>query len=1054
MSYLIISMKKPPFVILLLLLGIAFVPAMSAGELVRIAGHEASADRVIARLNPEPTKPTKTPLSLSQLGVRIVKQFSIVEGLVVLEFDNIPQPNAVVPTEPDPDLEGRRLQNRITRLMRSGLFSYVEPNYIYHSTLQPSDTAYQNGTLWGLDNIAAPAAWDVTTGSTAVTVAVIDSGVNYLHQDLAGQMWTNPGEIPNNGLDDDNDGYVDNVFGINAITNDGDPMDDNQHGSHVAGTIGASANDAGPIVGVAWNIRIMACKFLDASGSGGLDDAIECIEFAQLNGAHIMNNSWGGGPYVQSLFDAIQATRDAGRLFVAAAGNESNNNDSNAAYPASYNVDNVISVAAIDINNGIANFSNYGSQSVHLGAPGVNIYSSIHTTPTAYASLNGTSMASPHVAGAAALLWSQFQPANVAEMLELRQRLLAGAVATPSLAGKTSTGGRLNIANSLTLSPDGNMEIAVFSESGQTVLADRPASFFVQASDLFPVTSATVTGSASFGGGAIAFLNDGIAPDLVAGDNIYSVSMDIPAEITSFTLEVDVSAPPKEPANQSVVFTVVPAPSNDFFVGREPITSIPATLTTSSRNATAEPGEGIHVYEPADYPGELPTPKSLWWTWTAPTDGVYSLSTDGSDFDTLLAVYRGNNVATLDLAGRNDDAGFDWTSTVVFPASSGTAYQFVVDGYYSLVDPFDPFSPTVTDFGGVQLNFKMNDPMINDNFADRTPFTGLNVAVTGHNVGSSWEPLEPEHFCYDPPLCYEPFATVWWSWTAPSTGPVTFSTAGSSFDTILAVYTGSSLGGLSQIASNDDADDIGWLTLASEVNFFAQAGQSYQIAVDTAAGVGNVELHVANAPPNDSFNNSISLTGDLVEAEGYTLNATFEAGEPSPVGNVFGRSIWWNWTAPRTGKVTLTTDGSNFDTTLVVYTGNSVSSLTSVVENNDRVDVKIRTSLVSFGATEGATYQIQLDGYEGLAGRARLTLMMDGRSELSELVLRPDGSATVDLLGEPNRIYVLESSGDLVNWSGTDTNTVVSRHLRFTDPTQDASDRFYRARPASLITEE
>ena len=182
------------------------------------------------------------------------------------------------------------------------------------------------------------------------------------------------GEIPGNGIDDDGDGYVDNVFGINTITGSGDPMDDAGHGTHVAGTIGAAANDINGHVGVAWNVKLMACKFLPGANGGRNGDVIKCIDFAVSKGARILNNSWGGGGPSQALFDAIARARDRGVLFVAAAGNGgedgvADNNDAAPHYPSSYAVDNIISVAALDRRDQLTSFSNYGLSSVHLGAP-------------------------------------------------------------------------------------------------------------------------------------------------------------------------------------------------------------------------------------------------------------------------------------------------------------------------------------------------------------------------------------------------------------------------------------------------------------------------------------------------------------------------------------------------------------------------------------------------------------------------------------------------------------------------------------------------------------
>jgi subtilisin family serine protease len=298
-------------------------------------------------------------------------------------------------------------------------------------------------------DIDAPEAWDVRTDASSIIVAVIDTGVRYTHEDLAANMWRNPGEIAGNSIDDDGNGLVDDVFGARyeGVTVTGNPMDDNSHGSHVAGTIGGVGNNGKGVVGVSWGAKIMALKFLSAGGSGSTSDAIKCVDYAISKGAKIMSNSWGGGDYSQSLYDAINRARVRGILFVAAAGNSGLNNDGSPFYPANYALDNVISVAATDRYDALASFSNYGVTTVDLGAPGVSIYSSVHNSDSAYGTKSGTSMATPHVSGACALVWAQF-PAMSAS--EIKARILDTTDPLASLAGKTVSGGRLNVHKALT----------------------------------------------------------------------------------------------------------------------------------------------------------------------------------------------------------------------------------------------------------------------------------------------------------------------------------------------------------------------------------------------------------------------------------------------------------------------------------------------------------------------------------------------------------------------------------------------------------------------------
>jgi subtilisin family serine protease/PKD repeat protein len=281
-------------------------------------------------------------------------------------------------------------------LMKEPSIEYAEPNYIVRTCDVPDDPMFDQ--LWGLHNtgqtggtpdadIDAPEAWDIHKGNGNVVVGVIDTGVDYTHQDLVDNMWKNQAEytgVP--GVDDDGNGYIDDIYGINAITGSGDPMDDNGHGTHCSGTIGAVGDNQIGIVGVNWDVQIMGLKFLSSTGSGAIGNAIECMDYV-LNmheqGVYIKvtSNSWGGGGYSQAAYDAISALRDEDILFVAAAGNDGQDNDASPHYPSSYDLDNVIAVAATDHNDKLASLSywgsNYGLTSVDVGAPGVNILSTL-----------------------------------------------------------------------------------------------------------------------------------------------------------------------------------------------------------------------------------------------------------------------------------------------------------------------------------------------------------------------------------------------------------------------------------------------------------------------------------------------------------------------------------------------------------------------------------------------------------------------------------------------------------------------------------------------------
>jgi subtilisin family serine protease len=346
-------------------------------------------------------------------------------------------------------------------LERDPRVRYAEPNVRVHAFVQPDDPSFP--ALWGLDNggqavngttgkpdadIDAPEAWAVSTGSAAVTVGVIDTGVDYTHPDLASNIWVNPGEncpgCRTDGVDNDGNGYVDDWHGWDFKNDDNNPFDDNGHGTHVAGTIGAVGDNGTGVTGVNWTVGIMPLKFLGADGSGDAADAVRAVLYATAMGAKVTNNSWGGDGYSQALADAIAQADAHGSLFVAAAGNSFANTDTSANYPSGYELPNVVAVAATDQNDARAWFSNYGRRTVDLGAPGTNIFS---TKPGAsYQYLDGTSMATPQVTGAAALAWAAFPSATAAGVKALLFRTVD---ANASLAGNTTTGGRLNIGNAV-----------------------------------------------------------------------------------------------------------------------------------------------------------------------------------------------------------------------------------------------------------------------------------------------------------------------------------------------------------------------------------------------------------------------------------------------------------------------------------------------------------------------------------------------------------------------------------------------------------------------------
>jgi subtilisin family serine protease/Ca2+-binding RTX toxin-like protein len=377
------------------------------------------------------------------------------------------------------------VESALAKYSTSSLFEYIEPDYIVTAgALTPKSTIPNDPSftqLWGLNNtgqsggtvdadIDAPEAWDIQRGNPNLVVGVIDTGVDYNHQDLVGNIWTNPGEIAADGIDNDGNGYIDDVRGWDFAYNDNNPMDVYGHGTHVSGTIAGKGNNGIGVTGVAWNAQIMPLKFLDDSGSGSTSNAILAISYATAKGVKITNNSWGGGNFSQALYDAINAAGQLGALFIAAAGNDANDNDANPSYPASYNLANIVSVAATNRNDQLVTLANtggwwgssYGLTSVDLGAPGSDIYS---TTPgNTYSTYSGTSMATPHVSGAAALLWSQ-NPTWTAQ--QVKTALMNTGDSLASLAGKTVSGKRLNVYNALAASNLPSVTVSVSPASVQ-----------------------------------------------------------------------------------------------------------------------------------------------------------------------------------------------------------------------------------------------------------------------------------------------------------------------------------------------------------------------------------------------------------------------------------------------------------------------------------------------------------------------------------------------------------------------------------------------------------
>ena len=368
--------------------------------------------------------------------------------------------------------EGESVREKIRDYQDSGLVEFAEPNFKVHAAGLSNDPAVINGSQWGLTNIGAAAAWDLLHDAPQVVVAVIDSGLRITHVDLTNNLWRNPAEVAGDKIDNDGKGIVDDVHGFASYYDlagihkiSGDVTDAYGHGTHISGVIGAMGNNGIGGSGVAWRVQIMALKFFNDVGDGSFDDAVACIDYAIGHGAQIINASWNGTQKSLMLEDALKAARSAGILFVTAAGNENGNNDLVPLYPGSFGLDNIIVVTANSRTDGIWKTStglgaNTGLKSVDLAAPGDDIFSTGIFTDESYARKSGTSFATAFVSGAAVLLRARFPQLTAAE---LRNRLLATTDPVAAFAGKTRTGGRLNLSNALKSDPVAELRLVVSS---------------------------------------------------------------------------------------------------------------------------------------------------------------------------------------------------------------------------------------------------------------------------------------------------------------------------------------------------------------------------------------------------------------------------------------------------------------------------------------------------------------------------------------------------------------------------------------------------------------
>lgn len=474
--------------------------------------------KVIVRFRDD-AAPASMASAHAAVGGRVLKTFVFVRNLQVVRLG-----------------EGVGVADAIASYRARSDVLYAEPDLIWRiddAELTPNDPLY--ASMYNLNNtgqtggtpdadIDAPEAWDLSTGSSAVVVGSLDTGVDYNHDDLRKNTKPNTAECNGTtGIDDDGNGYVDDCHGIDPLNGDTDPIDDNGHGTHTNGTIGAVGNNSKGVTGINWNVQIIACKTHDPAGNGDSDALLECLQYMEImksEGLNVVatNNSYGGCPeacgFSQALEDAIASNMEAGILFVASAGNDIADNDVILKYPADYFLPNVIAVAATDEDDDMASFSNYGDRTVSVGAPGDLVRSTL--PGNSYGYLSGTSMAGPHVTGLAALLEAQ-NPSR--SWKAIRNLILTGGDKVASLTGKTITGRRINAFKSMTCS---NRKQFAHLRPLPTVDGTDPVVIAA-----LNIKCARAAGSLTVqvsGGPLISLLDNGLGADLAKRDGIYSAT--------------------------------------------------------------------------------------------------------------------------------------------------------------------------------------------------------------------------------------------------------------------------------------------------------------------------------------------------------------------------------------------------------------------------------------------------------------------------------------------------------------------------------------------------
>jgi outer membrane protein assembly factor BamB/subtilisin family serine protease len=773
---------------------------------------------------------------------------------------------------------GDTVQAAIARLMATGRYEYVEPDYIRHATVMPvvpDDPKFvsqwalnntgDNGGVAGAD-IHAELGWETIASAPNIIVGMVDSGALTTHEDLVANLWRNPspGSTTTYATEGGSVSETDSLNGLNAVAMSGIPTDDLGHGTHTSGIVGAVGNNGLGVTGVAWAVQLMELKFIGSNDMGSASDELPCIEYGITHGVSVFNASFGDTTRSLSEMNAIAAAGKAGIIFVCSAGNSSENIDISPFFPADYPLDNIICVGATDNRDLPVYFSNYGSGSVETFAPGENVISTFNSGTSAYAYESGTSMSAPFVTGTVALLRALYPGDTYRETIN---RVLNAADPNPGLAGKSQTGGRLNLATALSTAP-----------------STPPNALFANRTTLVGLDPYTRSNNADS----------------------------------------------------------------------------PATLEGGTPSLGAGSGH------------------SLWWQWTAPENATVEIDTSGtgggnfpggSSYQTALAVYTGTSLGSLAPVASNSNFGSEPPvggganipySEVSFPTTAGTTYQINVQGLNG---------------ASGQTILAINTTPNNDNFSQPEVLSGPSVSILGANVNASRQSGEPRI------LGNAGGHSLWYSWTASSSGTVQFS--GYSYDFVpeLAVYTGSSLSSLSTLASDAGSAISGTTTDVSEClcTISATAGTTYLISVDgaTSGDTGEFTLTV-----DDSLWQA--KTGDAVTCSPAAgPNGTVYVGSDDNSLYALGPGGAVQWSSP--GKDSFDTSSAAIGPDGSIYAGN------------------LDGSVYAFSADGTAKWTYSIPGALGSS--------TSGNSVTSSPALGADG--TVYVHASDGNLYAITSGGSL-----------------------------------------